>query len=94
MIGKTLCHHQITERLGEGGMGVVYRARDTRLDRFVAFKILRPEKVADPDRRRRFLQEAKAASALTHPNIRTIHDIKVCALHSASNQYIQRGKHG
>jgi serine/threonine protein kinase len=94
MIGKTVGHYQIMEKLGEGGMGVVYMARDTHLDRFVALKILRPEKVADPDRRRRFLQEAKAASALSHPNIRTIHDIKVCALHSASNQYIQRGRYG
>ena len=59
MIGKTVGHSQITEKLGEGGTGVVYKARDTRLDRFVALKILRPEKVADPDRRRRFLQEAK-----------------------------------
>jgi eukaryotic-like serine/threonine-protein kinase len=94
MIGKTVGQYQITEKLGEGGMGVVYMARDTHLDRFVALKILRPEKVADPDRRRSFLREAKAASTLTYPNIRTIHDIKVCAHHSASNHYIQRGKYG
>ena len=56
-------------------MGVVYKARDTHLDRTVAVKILPPDKVADPERKRRFVQEAKAASALNHPNIVTIHDI-------------------
>ncbi len=56
-------------------MGVVYKARDTHLDRFAALKVLPPERVADPERRRRFVQEAKAASALNHPNIVVIHDI-------------------
>jgi len=75
MIGQRLLHYEIVEKLGEGGMGVVYKARDTHLDRFVAIKVLPPGKVADPERKRRFVQEAKAASALNHPNIVTVHDI-------------------
>src|SRR3989442_14980984 len=75
MIGRTILHYQIVETLGRGGMGVVYKARDTHLDRFVAIKVLPPEKVANAERKRRFVQEAKAASALNHPNIITIHDI-------------------
>ena len=75
MIGKTLGHYKVTERIGAGGMGVVYKARDLHLDRFVALKILPPEKVADAERKRRFVQEAKAASALNHPNIVHVYDI-------------------
>src|SRR5205085_6243651 len=67
--------YRIVSFLGEGGMGQVYQAQDEALDRFVALKTLRPEKLADPERKRRFVQEAKSASALNHPNIVHIYDI-------------------
>ncbi|MCU1235798.1 MAG: serine/threonine protein kinase, partial [Candidatus Solibacter sp.] len=75
MIGRTISHYQVTEKLGSGGMGEIFKARDPRLNRTVAIKILAGSAMGDPDRRRRFIQEAQAASGLNHPNIITIHDI-------------------
>jgi Tol biopolymer transport system component/tRNA A-37 threonylcarbamoyl transferase component Bud32 len=80
MIGQILGHYRIDAKLGEGGMGVVYRAFDTHLDRPVAIKVLRPDATASPERKRRFVQEAKSASALNHPSIIHIYDIDTAAL--------------
>jgi len=76
VIGRTLKNYVVEEALGKGGMGVVYRARDTRLGRNVALKVLKPEMIQDPDRRRRFIQEARAASAVNHPAIAQIYEIE------------------
>lgn len=75
MLPKQLGHYRLGDKLGEGGMGVVYKATDNHLDRAVALKVLPPGRMADRERTQRFIQEAKAASALNHPNIITIHDI-------------------
>src|SRR5262249_23478641 len=89
LLGKTIGHYQIASLLGKGGMGEVYRARDIRLDRTVALKILPAEVAADQERMRRFIREAKAASALNHPHVATIYEIgEVDGLSFITMEYI------
>ena len=75
IIGTTLGHYRIVKKIGSGGMGEVYSARDTRLDRDVAIKVLPPRFAADPERLERFEREAKATAAMSHPNILSVHDV-------------------
>ena len=75
LIGTTLAHFRIVAKLGEGGMGVVYEATDDKLGRTVAIKVLPPDATGDPERRQRFLREARAAAAVTHPNLATLYEV-------------------
>jgi serine/threonine protein kinase len=85
MIGRTLSHYLITAHVGQGGMGVVYRARDQRLERDVALKVLVPGLLADESARRRFRKEALALSTLNHPNVQTVHDFDTADGHSSTS---------
>jgi len=88
MIGTTLWSYRIESKIGAGGMGVVYKAVDSRLDRPVAIKVLPASALASPDRQKRFVQEAKTASSLNHPNIVTIYDINTQEVDGQPVQYI------
>jgi len=76
LVGKTILHYRILSLLGEGGMGLVFRAEDSRLQREVALKFLSPALLGDEEDRGRFLNEARAAASLDHPNICTVHDVE------------------
>src|SRR4051812_45425481 len=90
MTGTTIGRYELLDKLGEGGMGVVYRARDAVLNRFVALKFVPTDTALDHDRKRRFLQEAQVASALNHPNIVTIYEVELVPPHEfIAMEYVQ-----
>src|SRR3954453_1002779 len=82
MIGSTVSHYRILYKLGEGGMGIVYKAQDTRLERLVALKFLPVGIASEPLAKQRFINEAKAASALNHPNVAVVYDVGEVDSHS------------
>jgi len=87
--GDMLAHYRVEAKLGQGGMGAVYCAHDTRLDRRVALKVLPPEHFADPDGKLRLMREARAASALNHPNIVTVYEISSdCGVDFIAMEYV------
>ena len=85
MIGQTISHYRIVDKLGEGGMGVVYKAEDTRLKRTVALRFLSAQALGNEDEKARFLREAQAAALLDHPNIAAVHDIEDAHCKTATN---------
>jgi len=90
MVGRVVAHYEIVEKIGAGGMGVVYKALDSHLGRIVALKVLPADRVADPERQRRFVQEARAASALNHPHIVTVYDIdEADGVHFIAMEYVE-----
>ena len=92
LTGQTIGHYLILGVLGEGGMGVVYQARDTRLGRLAALKVMHPDWAGDPERRRRFVREAQSASALNHPNILTIYEVNADGgLDYIAMEYVEGG---
>ncbi len=92
MIGKTVSHYKITEKIGEGGMGIVYKAEDTRLKRAVALKFLHPDLTRDTEVKERFIQEAQAAAALDHPNICTVYEIDEAEGHTCIAMAYVKGR--
>jgi serine/threonine-protein kinase len=90
MIGQTISHYRVLEKIGEGGMGVVYKAEDIALNRSVAIKVLPPELLTEPSRKERFIQEAQAASAINHPNIAQVYELgEHEGIHFIAMEYVE-----
>src|SRR4051812_12399886 len=88
MVGRAILQYRVLEKLGEGGMGAVYKARDARLGRMVAIKVLPPDRFADPDLRARLIREAQVASGLNHSNIVAIYEIETAEIDGRSIDFI------